>query len=119
MVGNPEVGHKRAFGKGARPVSSALSMIRNQSLGRPQLSSFNKGVTVRMPLPPPDSLERARRFSGNARIVAFSRSPGHSYAASGEPIGRVLPGFSPEPLMAVRFRKSLTGQNVFHYNFQI
>ena len=71
-----------------------------------------------MTLPPPDSLLRTHRFSGNARIGAFwalFAILSHSNAASGEPIGRVLPGFSPEPLLAVRFRQSVTG----HCNFRI
>ena len=71
-----------------------------------------------MTLPPPVSLERTRRFSGNARIGVFwalFAILGHSNAASGEPIGRVLPGFSPEPLLAVRFRQSVTG----HYDLRI
>jgi hypothetical protein len=75
-----------------------------------------------MTLPPPDSLLRTHRFSGNARIGAFwalFAILSHSNAASGEPIGRVLPGFSPEPLLAVRFRQSVTGQTVFHDYFRI
>jgi hypothetical protein len=51
----------------------------------------------------------------SAPFGPFSQSSGVTNGATREPIGRVLSGFSPEPLLAVRFRQSVIG----HYNFQI